>query len=246
MTTLQCVRTLVGHTGFVFSVKPHQNTSLIVSGSFDCTVKIWDSRDPNCVNKNLMGNIPAHADAVVSVDISPEDCGATILSGSLDGVVRTWDMKSTSTPCTSSLHYDNFIAVSSCCYTPNPNYVLVSTLDHTHRLWDINERSSSKGDVACDTSDNSVRSVYPAVISNSGNPNGVVRAFNGHVNSKYNLFSKVVNYAGNDGKSLSFLCSGSEDGNVYLWDVNGSPSSVRPQIAPCNTLTGHTGIVYYV
>lgn len=36
------VKTLIGHTNFVFCVNYNPNSNLLVSGGFDETVRIWD------------------------------------------------------------------------------------------------------------------------------------------------------------------------------------------------------------
>ena len=61
------------------------SAGLLVSGSEDKTVKVWDA-DTDQESHTLK----AHTDAVQSVAYSPD--GKRIVSGCLDGTVKIWDV----------------------------------------------------------------------------------------------------------------------------------------------------------
>ncbi len=86
-TALQTFR---GHTNYVFCVDFHPRSHLVVSGSFDQSVKMWDSRSGECVM-----SLNAHSDPVTSVSFNRD--GALIASCSFDGL---WYVGGTS--CTNS------------------------------------------------------------------------------------------------------------------------------------------------
>lgn len=44
----QCLRTLIGHTGGVWSSQMHANT--IISGSTDRTLKVWNADSGQCIH----------------------------------------------------------------------------------------------------------------------------------------------------------------------------------------------------
>ena len=46
--SLQCLRTLVGHTGGVWSSQMRDN--IIISGSTDRTLKVWDAETGECIH----------------------------------------------------------------------------------------------------------------------------------------------------------------------------------------------------
>lgn len=71
---------LRGHTHYVFCVNFNPQSNLIVSGSFDETVRIWDVRKGKCLK-----TLPAHSDPVSAVDFNRD--GTLIVSGSYDGLM---------------------------------------------------------------------------------------------------------------------------------------------------------------
>jgi ribosome assembly protein 4 len=56
---------------------------MIVSGSKDSTMKVW-----NVVKRKLMFDLPGHADEVYAIDWSPD--GEKVASGSKDRMLRIW------------------------------------------------------------------------------------------------------------------------------------------------------------
>lgn len=64
----------------MFCVSYNPQSNLIVSGSFDESVKIWDVRRGVCLK-----TLPAHSQPVSSVDFCFD--GTLIISGSYDGLM---------------------------------------------------------------------------------------------------------------------------------------------------------------
>ena len=59
------------------------DSRLLVSGSKDCTLKVWDVR-----TGKLKEDLPGHKDEVYAVDWSPD--GAKVGSGGKDKAVKIW------------------------------------------------------------------------------------------------------------------------------------------------------------
>ena len=76
---------LEGHTGEVFSIKA--SSRLVLSGSADDTVRLWDLRTGKCVR-----TMEGHAEAVWTVDMDGH-CH-TAVSGGGDETVKLWDLGS--------------------------------------------------------------------------------------------------------------------------------------------------------
>jgi hypothetical protein len=75
----------LGHTDSVWSVSFSPDGTRIVSGSSDCTVRVWDAATGLPLGEPFQG----HTSSVSSVSFSPD--GTCILSGSYDSTVRVWD-----------------------------------------------------------------------------------------------------------------------------------------------------------
>ena len=79
--TGKCLRTLVGHTGGVWSSQMASN--IIVSGSTDRTLKVWNAESGTCVH-TLYG----HTSTVRCMHLH----GSKVVSGSRDATLRMWDV----------------------------------------------------------------------------------------------------------------------------------------------------------
>lgn len=125
VVTAQTIKRWTGHAGRVNrGVFAGEGDSLVVSGSYDGTVKIWDVKSSNY--KPIM----TFDDAKDSVtDLCIFD--AEIISGSVDGKVRSYDMRMGMCQVDVIGH-----PVTSVSVTKKGTELLVSSLDSTIRLMD--------------------------------------------------------------------------------------------------------------
>jgi ribosome assembly protein 4 len=70
-----------GHVQAVYQISFSSDSRLLVSGSADSTVKVWDLK-----KKKLLNDLPGHADEVFAVDWSPD--GQMVATGGRDRVLK--------------------------------------------------------------------------------------------------------------------------------------------------------------
>ncbi|KAI8646785.1 WD40-repeat-containing domain protein [Parasitella parasitica] len=79
---------LKGHTGAVYTVEFSQNGALLASGSFDKTVRIWDTAS---AQKETLC-LKAHTLNISDLTWTPDS--SMLLSGAYDETCKTWDVES--------------------------------------------------------------------------------------------------------------------------------------------------------
>jgi WD40 repeat protein len=124
----QLLRTIEGHSDWVFSVAFSPNGQIIASGSEDKTIKLWD------VNTGqLFRTLEGHSDGVASVVFSPN--GQIIASGSGDKTIKLWDVNTGQLLRTLEGHSDGVVSVA---FSPNGQIIASGSGDKTIKLWDVN------------------------------------------------------------------------------------------------------------
>jgi len=141
----------------------------------------------------VMRQLPAHSDPVSGVDFVRD--GTMVCSCASDGLIRIWDAGTGQ--CLKTLVDEDRKAVTAVRFSPNGRYVLAWTLDGSIRLW--------------------------RYLGTDGG--GCVKTYQGHKNSQYSLAGTVGEYDATDEetghmKREAFVASGSEDGDVFVWDIN--------------------------
>ena len=91
------MKTLLGHTNFVFCLNYNPNSNLLASGGFDETVRVWDVARGNVISSLIpfveelteqgkpLKVLPAHSDPVTSVSFNHD--GTLIVSCAMDGLM---------------------------------------------------------------------------------------------------------------------------------------------------------------
>ncbi|ARV62732.1 hypothetical protein BZZ01_32480 [Nostocales cyanobacterium HT-58-2] len=211
-----------GHQGSIKSVAISTDNQTIVSGGYDGTVRLWDSK-----GKQLT-ELKGHQGYVSSVAISTDN--QTIVSGDSDGTVRLWDSKGKQLTELKG-HQGSVISVAISI----DNQTIVSGgEDGTVRLWD----SKGKQLTELKGHQGSVDSVAISTDNQkivSGGEDGTVRLWD----SKGKQLTELKGHQGyvfsvaisTDNQTI---VSGGEDGTVRLWDSKGKQLT---------ELKGHQGSV---
>jgi WD40 repeat protein len=121
------VRTLAGHQASVSAVAISPDGRLIVSGSADKSLKIWEL-ESGVERMTLTG----HSSYVTSVAISAD--GRWIISGSDDKSLKRWDLATGSEQLTYNSHT---AAVTAVAITPDGREVVSASKDTTLKVWDL-------------------------------------------------------------------------------------------------------------
>jgi len=119
--------TMKGHSDWVDACAFSPDGALIVSGSLDNTLKIWDVR-----TGKVLRTLKAHLNHVLSCAFSSD--GVTVVSGSADNTVKLWDARTGKELWTLEGHSGE---VYGCAVSPDGNTVVVGLEDNTLKLWDI-------------------------------------------------------------------------------------------------------------
>ena len=123
---------LEGHTGWVCSIEA--SASMVVSGSEDKTVRLWDLRTGKCVR-----TMEGHTDGVCSVDI---DGGCrTAISGSLDKTVRLWDLGSGR--CSATLEGHSSLVRDVVMHESGSSFLSSGRDDFIVNAWAVDSRQAS-------------------------------------------------------------------------------------------------------
>ena len=83
----KCEGLLRGHTDVVLALCTHPTLPLLVSGSRDHTVRVWDLE-----SRSLLRTLTGHRNAVERLALDPS--GTRLASGSIDRTIRLWDLGS--------------------------------------------------------------------------------------------------------------------------------------------------------
>lgn len=119
-----------GHSSYIQSVAFSRNGCLIVSGSYDHTVQLWDAR-----TRQHVARLGAHSDTVYSVAFSPDDL--RIVSGSGDNTVRIWNVNiQRRNAIKKPLKVGHTDYIYHVGFSPNGRWIISNSDDQTTRIWD--------------------------------------------------------------------------------------------------------------
>jgi WD40 repeat protein len=123
----QLIMTLAGHTSTVCSCAFSPDGKRIVSGSWDKTLRLWNSE-----TGSELGILTGHTSYVNTCAFSPD--GKMIISGCDDNSLKIWDADTQKELLTLTGHTDK---VFVCAFSPNGEMIVSGSADKTLKMWDV-------------------------------------------------------------------------------------------------------------
>ena len=204
------IDTLPGHGGSISTLAIGTKGKLLVTGSADRKIGLWNLDDPKAPPRFLTG----HIGEVISVAISPDE--RFIASGSGDSTIKIWDVATeklihTIEPRSGAIH--------TVAFSPDGKLLAAGGIDRTIRVWDFASRQVLQ----------TLSGHAGTINAISFNPAGTQIASSSF--DKTSRIWDVVNgkeirsLAGHSGSVMSsaftsdgrWLASASEDGSIIAW-----------------------------
>ncbi len=228
------VRSLIGHTWPVLSVSISSDNQFLVSGSADCTVKIWELK-----TGLLIATLREHSEPVYSVAITPDN--QKVVSGSSDNTIKIWQLNTGELLATLTGHSDSIYSVA---ISPDGQTIASGSWDNTIKLWDIPSSIAVKAGQAIQTFTGHSDWVYSLAFSLDGEilasgswdrtiklwditKGKLIKSLLGHSDR---IFSVAFS------PHEAILASASWDKSIRLWDISTGKL--------IHTLIGHTDRVF--
>ena len=118
---------LEGHQSTVHSVAFSPSGSILASGAYDRTIRLWDAE----TGKELR-RLEGHEDTVTTVAFSPDGCALVSGSGLGDRTIRLWRVEDGSLMSTLRSHSSG---VTSSAFRADGRVLASGSYDNTVRLW---------------------------------------------------------------------------------------------------------------
>ena len=218
---------ILAHTQVVSSIAFNRQGTLIVSGSYDKTLQLWD-KFGNASGELFCG----HDFAVWSVDFHLD--GEIIATGSHDSTIRLWDLQGNSVRQPFEGHQANVLCVN---FSPDGTMIASCGDDQKIILWDL------EGNIICDQFDGHKATIncvtfHPdkELIASASN-DGTVRLWNFKgdsiitIQAHTKVVSPIFQFDGEAVRSVAFnpdgdrILSTGEDGTLRQWNLQGYPIS---------------------
>ena len=215
---------LRGHGGPVYDLKFVPKTNLLLSCSYDTTIRVWDTISGN--NVFIYTN---HLGPVFSLDVSL--IGNLFVTGGKDCVAYLWSLERSFPLRVFCGHSDSINCVR---FHPNCSFVITASADREIKVWDISKATAVRTLVGHEAP------IYCMTITNSGfylasagedrkikiwdiMNSQAIKEFSGHTDAVFSLSFNHCN---------EILSSCSADHTVKLWNCSQITSAADKSHTP--------------
>jgi WD40 repeat protein len=119
------LHTLTGHSHIVPSLAITADAQLLVSGSWDQTIKIW-----HLGTGKLIRTLKGHSDKIYTIALSPDE--KIIASGSADQSIKLWHLQTGELLATFTGHSHT---ITDLAFTDSGEMLVSASLDKTIKIW---------------------------------------------------------------------------------------------------------------
>lgn len=122
---MQLLHSLIGHSHIVNSLAISADAKLLVSGSRDQTIKVWQLE-----TGELIRTLKGHRDSIHAIALSPDE--QIIASGSADQTIKLWHLQTGELLGTFTGHANTVTALA---FTASGEMLVSGSLDKTIKIW---------------------------------------------------------------------------------------------------------------
>ncbi|KAI1305286.1 U5 small nuclear ribonucleoprotein 40 kDa protein [Halotydeus destructor] len=121
------IKKLKGHSNIVNTCSTSRGgKNLMVSGSDDCTVKVWDMRQRQVTS--------SFRDDYQILAVTFNEDGNQVIAGGIENVLKVYDLRKNDILYSMVGHFDSITGLS---LSPDGSHVLSNAMDNTLCVWDI-------------------------------------------------------------------------------------------------------------
>ncbi len=235
---------LKGHRGAIATLSFDPQGRRLASGGTDMTVRLWDlSQLPGAKPSSIV--LTGHRHIVNHIAFSPN--GQLLATASVDRAVRIWEITSGDPPADPLLLHGHDKPLTALVFSPNGQLLVTCGLDGTSRTWNVVSRSAAAHPIVIRNTQGGVRTV---AISPDAK-----RLLTGGTDTSARVWNLELPVPGVEPVAVlskhtksvccstflpdpRWVCTGSEDGSAYLWDLNHGDTAT-----PTRSFAGHRGRV---
>lgn len=198
----------IGHSESISKVTLSNNGNILISESYDRTIKLWDIITGHCIDtlENTVTSVALSIDSKI------------LVSGYIDGTIKIIDIESA----ISTSFYGKHMSLIDAITISNDNNTLISkSSDGIIKIWDTKSSNCIKTLYTKEESVYSIATSNNNIIFYSGNKDGTIEIWNKNNNTstifhdKHNTIVTSITIS----KNHKIIASMDFEGVVKIWDI---------------------------